>query len=92
MDSVPAMGIADTSIMNRVADMTLYIIRERMPDRLLLPELEKLYREGQFKNMNVILNNCQIYTKNYYGYYNHSKYYGYNYAYGDYNKQKRKRS
>ena len=92
LDSVPAMGMADTLIMNRVADMTLYIIRERMLDRRFLPELEKIYREGQFKNMNVILNNCQIYTKNYYGYYNHSKYYGYNYAYGDYNKQKRKRS
>ena len=92
IDSVPAIGLADTLIMNRVADMTLYVIRERMLDRRFLPELEKIYREGQFKNLNIILNNCQFYSQNYYGYYNHSKYYGYNYAYGDYKNQRRKRS
>ena len=92
IDSVPAMGLADTLIMNRVTDITLYVIRERMLDRRFLPELEKIYREGQFKNLNVILNNCQFFNQNYYGYYNYSKYYGYNYAYGDYKEQKKKRS
>lgn len=92
VDSVPAMGMSDTLIVNRIADITLYVIRERMLDRRFLPELEKIYREGQFKNLNVILNNCQFFNKNYYGYYSHSSYYGYNYAYGDYKAQKRKRS
>ena len=92
IDSVPAMGLVDTLIMNRVSDITLYVIRERMLDRRFLPELEKIYRDGQYKNMHVILNNCQFFKQNYYGYYAHSKYYGYNYAYGDYKNSNRKRS
>lgn len=97
IDSVPAMGLADALIMNRVADLTVYVIRERMLDRRFLPELENMYREDKLKNMHVILNNCQFYKRSYYGYYGYSKYYGYGYAYGDYNSspedtRKRKRS
>lgn len=84
IDSVPAMGLADSLIINRVAELTVYVIRERMLDRRFLPELEKMYQEDRFKNMHVILNNCQFYKNSYYGYYSYSKYYGYGYAYGDY--------
>lgn len=96
IDSVPAMGLADALMMNRVADLTVYVIRERMLDRRFLPELERMYQEDKLKNMHVILNNCQFYKHSYYGYYGYSKYYGYGYAYGDYSKpadsKKRKRS
>ena len=84
IDSVPAMGLADALIMNRVADLTVYIVRERMLDRRFLPELEKMHQEDKFKNMCVILNNCQFCKRSYYGYYGYSKYYGYSYAYGGY--------
>lgn len=97
IDSVPAMGLADALMMNRVAELTVYVIRERMLDRRFLPELEKMYQEDKLKNMHVILNNCQFYKRSYYGYYGYSKYYGYGYAYGDYSQPtkedtKRKRS
>lgn len=96
IDSVPAMGLADALIMNRVADLTVYVIRERMLDRRFLPELERMYQDDKLKNMHVILNNCQFYKQSYYGYYGYSKYYGYGYAYGDYSQptdsKKRKRS
>lgn len=84
LDSVPAMGLADALLMNRVADLTVYVVRERLLDRRFLPELEKMYQEDKLKNMHVILNNCQFYKRSYYGYYGYSKYYGYGYAYGDY--------
>lgn len=96
IDSVPAMGLADALIMNRVADLTVYVIRERMLDRRFLPELERMYQDDKLKNLHVILNNCQFYKQSYYGYYGYSKYYGYGYAYGDYSQptdsKKRKRS
>lgn len=97
IDSVPAMGLADALMMNRVAELTVYVIRERMLDRRFLPELEKMYQEDKLKDMHVILNNCQFYKRSYYGYYGYSSYYGYAYAYGDYSQPtkedtKRKRS
>lgn len=84
IDSVPAKGLADALLMNRVADLTVYVVRERLLDRRFLPELERMYQEDKLKNMHVILNNCQFYKRSYYGYYGYSKYYGYGYAYGNY--------
>lgn len=92
IDSVPAVGLADALIMNRVAELTVYVVRERMLDRRFLPEVEKMYQADKLKNMCVILNNCQFYKQSYYGYYGHSKYYGYGYAYGDYTKAPDKES
>ena len=60
VDNVPAMVIADTGIVNHVADLTIYVIREGLLDRRYLPKLEKIHKTGKFKNMCVILNDCQM--------------------------------
>lgn len=79
LDNVPAQAVADATVVNRVADLTLYVIREGVLDRRALPDIERLKREGKFKNMSVILNGCDTksgsygYGYGYYGYHNHGK-------------------
>lgn len=84
LDSVPAMGLADALVVDRIAECTLYVVREQMLDRRILPELEKLSQEGKLHNAYVVLNDCQFAGNSYKGYYAHNKYYGYNYSYGSY--------
>lgn len=40
LDNVPAQVVADAAIVNRVAELTLYVIRDGQLDRRYLPELE----------------------------------------------------
>ena len=65
LDNVPALVVADASIVNRVADITLYVIREGVLDRRYLPELERLHQEQKFNNMCVILNDVKDKTSRY---------------------------
>ena len=74
LDNVPAGLVADAAIVNRVADLTIYILRAGLMDRRQLPELEKLYRQGKFRNMSLVLNGVR-YNRSGYGY-------GYGYGYG----------
>jgi capsular exopolysaccharide synthesis family protein len=77
IDSVPAGLIADAVIINRVADITFYVVRDGKIDRRYLPELEKLHREEKFKNMCIILNGCDLEKRyGYYGYYGYGSYGG----------------
>ena len=76
IDSVPAMAVADALIIDRLVDLTVYIIRQGNLDRRHLPDIENLYREKKFHNMSIILNGVT-----------HSKRtsgYGYGYGYGYY--------
>lgn len=56
IDNVPAGVVADASIVNRVADLTICVVRAGVMDRRQLPELERLYRTKQFHNMSIVLN------------------------------------
>ena len=77
LDNVPSNMIADAVIVNRVADLTLYVIRAGHMDRRQLPEVEKLYQQRRFRNMAVILNGVK-YSRSSYGYYRYGYGYGYN--------------
>lgn len=80
LDNVPAQVVADATIVNRVADMTLFVIRAGNLDRRLLPDIELLNESGKFNNMCLVLNgvsHAYLYNS-YYGYGYHKKYgYGY---------------
>ena len=70
LDSVPAMAVADALVMDRLVDLTVYVIRQGNLDRRELPEIEKLYREKKFHNMCTILNSATKSAHKYgYGYY-----------------------
>ena len=82
IDSVPAQAVADAGIVNRVADTTIYVVREGKVDRRFLPELDRMYKEKKFNHLCILLNDAHINKKQYgYGYGNHS--YGYGYGYGE---------
>lgn len=72
IDSVPAMAVADAIIIDRLVDLTVYVIRQGNLDRRQLPDIEELYREKKFRNMCIILNSAT-----------HSGH-GYGYGYGYY--------
>ena len=91
LDSVPAMAIADAMIIDRVADLTIYVVRQGYLDRRQLPDIEKLYREKKFHNMCIVLNGIDPNAKSYgYGYGYGYGYYGYGY-YCDENESKWKK-
>ena len=56
VDNVPLGIIADASIANRVADLTLFVIRAGRLDRRQLPDIEALYQERKLNNMALVLN------------------------------------
>ena len=74
------MGIiADATISNRIADLTLFVTRSGKIDRRQLPDIEELYQEKKLKNMAIVLNGvdwCNRYGYRYYGNYGHYSYYG----------------
>lgn len=78
VDNVPAQVVADAGIVNRIADLTIYVIRESKIDRRYLPELERLHHEGRFNHLCIVLNDCQ----------NRNKKYGYGYGYREEIKKK----
>ncbi|HFK5546702.1 TPA: GumC family protein [Elizabethkingia anophelis] len=81
IDGVPLGIVADASIIDRVADLTLFIIRIGKMDRRQLPEIEKLYQEKKLSNLAIVLNGLKL---NGYGYgYGGYGYGSYGYGYGE---------
>lgn len=84
LDCPPYDLVADTSILARVADMTIFVIRAGLFSKSMLSELEEVYKENRLPHMAVILNgidptksyyNDRYGYKNVYGYRGHSGYY-----------------
>jgi capsular exopolysaccharide synthesis family protein len=74
LDSVPALAVADAFAIDRVVDLTLYVVRYDKLHRSQLHDIEQLHSERRIHNMGIILNGIKG-TKHGYGY-------GYGY-YGD---------
>ncbi|MEL7678575.1 GumC family protein [Elizabethkingia meningoseptica] len=81
IDGVPVGVVADASIIDRVVDLTMFIIRIGKMDRRQLPEIEKIYNEGKLSNLAIVLNGMKLQGYGYgtYGYGG----YGYGYGYGE---------
>lgn len=71
IDSVPALVIADALIASRIADLSLYVVREGLLDRRQLPDIDNLYRQNKLRNMSIVLNGAS----------ERSHRYGYTYTY-----------
>lgn len=76
IDCPPVEIVADTAIITRLVDATLFVVRAEVLERSMLPEIEQFYTEHKYKNMSLILNG----TSNSNGRYGYR--YGYNYGYG----------
>lgn len=69
VDNVPMGLVADAVIVNRISDLTLFVVRSGKLDRRMLPELEKIYQERKLKNLAVLLNGSNNAANSYgYGY------------------------
>lgn len=87
VDNVPLGIVADSSIINRISDITIFVVRSGQLDRRQLPELQKIYDEKKFTNMAILLNGIRPTGHSYgYGYGG----YGYGYGYGSYGMEKKR--
>ncbi len=77
IDCPPIELVADTHIIEKYADRTIFVVRAGLLERSMLPELENLYTGQKFKNMAVLLNGTEGGGSYRYGYR-----YGYHYGYG----------
>lgn len=76
IDCSPVELVADTQIIEKLADRTIFVVRAGLLERSMLSELEKIYDEKKYKNMSLILNGTEG-SGGRYGYC-----YGYRYGYG----------
>ncbi len=87
IDCPPIEIVADSQIINRFVDNTLFVVRAELLERSMLPTIEKLYTDKKYRNLGLVLNGTyQAHT----GKYGYSYRYGYNYGYGygyDYNEK-----
>ena len=84
IDCPPVEIVADASIINKLADVTLFIVRAGLLERSMLSEIEKFYTDKKYRNMSLILNGTDGGSGRYgykYGYR-----YGYHYGYAGYAK------
>lgn len=56
IDTVPALAVADTLIVDKHVDLTLYVVRQGMLDNELLGDIEQLNKQKRIHNMATILN------------------------------------
>ena len=77
VDCPPIELVADTHILAKYADRTVFVVRAGLLERSMLGELQNIYAEQKFPNMAVILNGTEGGGSYRYGYR-----YGYHYGYG----------
>lgn len=80
IDCPPIELVADTQIIEKLADRTIFVVRAGLLERSMLAELENIYNEKKYKNMSLILNGTEG-SGGHYGY-RYGYRYGYHYGYG----------
>ncbi|RBQ03553.1 GumC family protein [Pedobacter miscanthi] len=76
MDAPPVGIITDAQLLANYADVTIYLVRQKVTQKAQLAIVEDLYRAGKMKNLGIVVNDIV------------SKYYGYGYGYGNYGETK----
>ena len=82
IDCPPINIVADTQIISKVADRTVFIVRAGLLERSMLTELENDFRDGRYPAMCMVLNGT-VSKGGSYGY-KYGYQYGYNYGYNYY--------
>lgn len=81
LDCPPVDIVADTSVIAKWADLTIFVIRTDLMERDMLPVVEGYYRDKKFNNMSILLNGTTSGSSRY-GYRRYGYHYGYGYGYG----------
>lgn len=75
LDTPPVGLVSDSLELGQYADVTLYIVRQNVTKKEMIPLLNNRVKRGEMTNVSIILN----------GFENKAKYgYGYGYGYGEY--------
>ncbi len=80
IDCPPIELVADTQILEKLADRTIFVVRAGLFEKNMLPELQSIYDMKKYKNMSMVLNGTEgggSHRGYRYGYR-----YGYHYGYG----------
>ena len=84
LDCPPVELVTDAKVINRVADMTIFVVRAGLLEKDELPTIQEYYDQNRYRNMAILLNGTDInsgYGYHRYGYhYGYGKHYGYGYA------------
>ena len=80
IDCPPIELVADTQIIEKLADRTIFVVRAGLLELSMLAELEKIYGEKKYKNMSLILNGTEGSGGR--DGYRYGYRYGYHYGYG----------
>lgn len=81
VDCPPVEVVADAKIINRLVDLTIFVIRAELLERSMLKEIQNFYDTKRYKNLAIILNgtpnpsHSKLRRSNRFGY-------GYGYGYG----------
>lgn len=78
LDCPPVEIVTDAKIINRVADITLFIVRAGLLEKDELPDIQEYYDRKRYKNMAILLNGTDIHSG--YGYHRYGYHYGYHYG------------
>jgi capsular exopolysaccharide synthesis family protein len=74
IDCPPINLVADTQLITRITDRTIFLLRVGLLERNMLNDLEEMHERGQFNGLSVILNGTEVQS--------HRRYYAYGYGYG----------
>jgi len=78
LDSSPVGAVSDTYLIDRVADLCLYVCRSEYSDKRNIEFINRLEKEGTLQRIYIVINDVKF-ESNKYSYY---RKYGYGYGYG----------
>jgi capsular exopolysaccharide synthesis family protein len=82
LDTSPVGAVSDTYLIDRVADICMYVTRSEYSDKRNIEYINRLDREGTLKRIYIVINDVKF-ESNKYAYYRRYGYgYGYGYSYG----------
>jgi capsular exopolysaccharide synthesis family protein len=77
IDTPPVAIVTDTLLLAPYVNVNLFIVRQRYSSRNTLDLIEQLNKQGELKNMAIVINDINLS-----GYYGYGIRYGYKYGYG----------
>lgn len=81
LDCPPVEIVTDAKVINRLADMTIFVVRAGLLEKEELPVIQNYYDTGRYRNMAILLNATDINSG--YGYQRYGYHYGYGKGYGN---------
>lgn len=79
IDSAPIALVSDAKVLSRLADTTVFVVRQRYTPRKRLENINEVYTGKVFPNVNLLVNDVKMNGINSYYGYGYGEGYGYNY-------------